>query len=195
MVAVVQLVRASDCGSECRGFESHLPPIRSSSSELLFLFPPISQAHSQAHPAHSQAHPAHSRAHPTHYQHHPAHSQAHPAHSQAHPAHSRAHPTHYQHHPAHSRAHPTHSRAHPVYIQAPTPPHRHRPRKMRKHPTPPGAHPGKAGGRPDKTGEYLHAAADHLGRRASDDTSFRIVRNSHPYRPIRTSAPSDTRQQ
>ena len=28
MVAVVQLVRASDCGSECRGFESHLPPIR-----------------------------------------------------------------------------------------------------------------------------------------------------------------------
>ena len=41
MVAVVQLVRASDCGSECRGFESHLPPIRSSSSELLFLFPPI----------------------------------------------------------------------------------------------------------------------------------------------------------
>ena len=39
MVAVVQLVRASDCGSECRGFESHLPPIRSSSSELLFCFP------------------------------------------------------------------------------------------------------------------------------------------------------------
>ena len=28
MVAVVQLVRASDCGSECRGFESHLPPAR-----------------------------------------------------------------------------------------------------------------------------------------------------------------------
>jgi len=73
---------------------------------------------------------------------------------------------------------------------------------MRKHPTPPGAHPGeaggylgKAGGRPGKTGGYLHAPADHLGRRASDDTSFRIVRNSHPYRPIRTSAPSDTRQQ
>ena len=160
MVAVVQLVRASDCGSECRGFESHLPPIRSSSSELLFLFPPISQARSQAHP------------------------------------------THYQHHPAHSRAHPARSRAHPVYIQAPTPPHRHRPRKTRKHPTPPGAHPseaggnlGKAGGRPGKTGGYLHAAADHLGRRASDDTSFRIGRNSHPYRPIRTSAPSDTRQQ
>ena len=167
MVAVVQLVRASDCGSECRGFESHLPPIRSSSSELLFLFPPISQAR--------------------------------------------------------SRAHPAHSRAHPVYIQAPTPSHRHRPRKTRKHPTPPGAHPseageylgkaggrpgktggrpgktggrpGKTGGRPGKTGGYLHAAADHLGQRASDDTSFRIVRNSHPYRPIRTSAPSDTRQQ
>ena len=160
MVAVVQLVRASDCGSECRGFESHLPPIRSSSSELLFLFPPISQARSRAHPAHS-----------------------------------RAHPTHYQHLP-------THCRAHPAHIQAPTPPHRHRPRKTRKHPTPSGAHPGKAGGylskaggRPGKAGGYLHAAADHLGRRASDDTSFRIVRNSHPYRPIRTSAPSDTRQQ
>ena len=160
MVAVVQLVRASDCGSECRGFESHLPPIRSSSSELLFLFPPISQARSQAHPARSQAHPAH------------------------------------------SQAHPAHSRAHPVYIQAPTPPHRHRPRKTRKHPSPPGAHPseaggylGKAGGRPGKAGGYLHAVADHLGRRASDDTSFRIVRNSHPYRLIRTSAPSDTRQQ
>ena len=167
MVAVVQLVRASDCGSECRGFESHLPPIRSSSSELLFLFPPISQARSQAHPAHC-----------------------------------RALLKHYQHHPTHSRAHPTHSRAHPVYIQAPTPPHRHRPRKTRKHPTQPGVYPseaggylGKDGGRPDKTGEYLNAAAGHLGRRSSDDTSFRIVRNSHPYRPIRTSAPSDTRQQ
>ncbi len=174
MVAVVQLVRASDCGSECRGFESHLPPIRSSSSELLFLFPPISQARSRAHPTHSRAHPAH-----------------------------------YQHHPAHSRTHPAHSRTHPVYTQAPTPSHRQRPRKTRKHPTPPGAHPGeaggylgeaggylgKAGGRPGKTGGYLHAAAYHLGRRASDDTSFRIVRNSHPYRPIRTSAPSDTRQQ
>ena len=159
MVAVVQLVRASDCGSECRGFESHLPPIRSSSSELLFLFPPISQARSQAHP------------------------------------------THYQHHPAHSRAHPARSRAHPVYIQAPTPPHRHRPRKTRKHPTPSGAHPSKAGGYlgeaggPDKAGGYLHAAADHLRRRVSDDTSIRIGRNAHPYRPIRTSAPSDTRQQ
>lgn len=27
MVDVVQLVRASVCGSECRGFESHLPPL------------------------------------------------------------------------------------------------------------------------------------------------------------------------
>lgn len=26
MVDVAQLVRASDCGSEGRGFESHLPP-------------------------------------------------------------------------------------------------------------------------------------------------------------------------
>ncbi len=26
MVDVVQLVRASDCGSECRGFEPHPPP-------------------------------------------------------------------------------------------------------------------------------------------------------------------------
>ena len=167
MVAVVQLVRASDCGSECRGFESHLPPIRSSSSELLFLFPPISQARSRAHPTHSRAHPAHCQ----------------------------HHPTHCQHHPARSRAHPAHSRAHPVYIQAPTPPHRHRPRKTRKPPTPPGAHPGKVGGRPGEAGGYLHAAADHLGRRVSDDTSFRIGRNAHPFRPIRTSAPSDTRQQ
>ena len=52
-----------------------------------------------------------------------------------------------------------------------------------------------AGGYLGNAGGYLHAAADHLGRRASDDTSFRIGRNSHPYRPIRTSAPSDTRQQ
>ena len=28
MVVVAQLVRASDCGSEGRGFESHLPPIK-----------------------------------------------------------------------------------------------------------------------------------------------------------------------
>ena len=28
MVDVVQSVRASDCGSECRGFESHPPPIK-----------------------------------------------------------------------------------------------------------------------------------------------------------------------
>jgi hypothetical protein len=31
MVAVVQLVRASDCGSECRGFESHPPPVNKKS--------------------------------------------------------------------------------------------------------------------------------------------------------------------
>ena len=28
MVTIVQLVRASDCGSECRGFESHLVTLR-----------------------------------------------------------------------------------------------------------------------------------------------------------------------
>ncbi len=52
-----------------------------------------------------------------------------------------------------------------------------------------------AGGYLGNAGGYLHAAADHLGRRVSDDTSFRIGRNAHPFRPIRTSAPSDTRQQ
>ena len=36
-MAVVQLVRASDCGSECRGFESHLPP--SQKEEILIEFP------------------------------------------------------------------------------------------------------------------------------------------------------------
>ena len=35
MVAVVQLVRASDCGSECRGFESHLPPQKDTLQENL----------------------------------------------------------------------------------------------------------------------------------------------------------------
>ena len=35
MVGVVQLVRASDCGSECRGFESHLPPSKISTSFLV----------------------------------------------------------------------------------------------------------------------------------------------------------------
>ncbi len=39
MVAVVQLVRASDCGSECRGFESHLPPAQErGNSVMIFLF-------------------------------------------------------------------------------------------------------------------------------------------------------------
>lgn len=36
MVAVAQLVRASDCGSEGRGFESHLPPIAKSGRKSLF---------------------------------------------------------------------------------------------------------------------------------------------------------------
>jgi hypothetical protein len=30
MVDVAQLVRALDCGSRCRGFESHLPPNKGS---------------------------------------------------------------------------------------------------------------------------------------------------------------------
>ena len=42
MVDVVQLVRASDCGSECRGFESHHPPLqeikRKSFKDLRFFF-------------------------------------------------------------------------------------------------------------------------------------------------------------
>ncbi len=166
MVAVVQLVRASDCGSECRGFESHLPPIRSSSSELLFLFPPISQARSQAHPAYCRAHPAHCRAHLTHYQHHPTHCRAHPVYIQA-PT-----PSH-RHRPHKTRKHPTPSGAHPGeaggYLGEA------------------GGYLGKAGGRLGKTGGYLHAAADHLGRRASSDTSIRTVRYVHPRHPIRAS--------
>ena len=47
MVDVVQLVRASDCGSECRGFESHLPPKINPARFIflqgfLFYFPPLS---------------------------------------------------------------------------------------------------------------------------------------------------------
>ena len=40
MVDVVQLVRASDCGSECRGFEPHPPPLKRKSwkQELRFSF-------------------------------------------------------------------------------------------------------------------------------------------------------------
>ena len=40
MVDVVQLVRASDCGSECRGFESHLPPrtFKKRKAEMLSFF-------------------------------------------------------------------------------------------------------------------------------------------------------------
>ena len=45
MVDVVQLVRASDCGSECRGFESHLPPrinpARFISCRVSCLLPPL----------------------------------------------------------------------------------------------------------------------------------------------------------
>ena len=39
MVPVVQLVRASDCGSECRGFESHRAPSRDiAERQCLFYF-------------------------------------------------------------------------------------------------------------------------------------------------------------
>ena len=34
MVPVVQLVRASDCGSECRGFESHRAKILHSDPQI-----------------------------------------------------------------------------------------------------------------------------------------------------------------
>ena len=40
MVVVAQLVRASVCGTECRGFESHLPPLKrvdSFESTLFFI--------------------------------------------------------------------------------------------------------------------------------------------------------------
>ena len=35
MVDVAQLVRASDCGSEGRGFEAHLPPVKGSFLSIL----------------------------------------------------------------------------------------------------------------------------------------------------------------
>lgn len=38
MVLVAQLVRASDCGSEGRGFESHFSPVRLSVKAAFFLF-------------------------------------------------------------------------------------------------------------------------------------------------------------
>ena len=38
MVPIVQLVRASDCGSECRGFESHLAPKKQKKVALQRLF-------------------------------------------------------------------------------------------------------------------------------------------------------------
>lgn len=45
MEVVAQLVRASDCGSEGRGFETRLPPKKQKESEaraiILFLFNPF----------------------------------------------------------------------------------------------------------------------------------------------------------
>ena len=38
MVGIVQLVRAPDCGSGCRGFESHYPPHKKSINILFILF-------------------------------------------------------------------------------------------------------------------------------------------------------------
>lgn len=45
MVVLAQLVRASVCGTEGRGFEPHIPPqvLRSSLKRLLFLFAGISE--------------------------------------------------------------------------------------------------------------------------------------------------------
>ena len=39
MVVVAQLVRASVCGTEGRGFEPHLPPQERSAAAGLFLYP------------------------------------------------------------------------------------------------------------------------------------------------------------
>ena len=38
MVDVAQLVRVTDCGSEGRGFESHLPPSKVSEKETFFVY-------------------------------------------------------------------------------------------------------------------------------------------------------------
>ena len=38
MVPLVQLVRASDCGSECHGFESHRAPQEGSRQDFLFWY-------------------------------------------------------------------------------------------------------------------------------------------------------------
>ena len=38
MVSVAQLVRASDCGSEGRGFEPHLPPSKAEAQGLSLRF-------------------------------------------------------------------------------------------------------------------------------------------------------------
>ena len=58
MVTVVQLVRASDCGSECRGFESHRSPFFKSLTTLccegfflsIYLLPPLSAFRPPAQP-------------------------------------------------------------------------------------------------------------------------------------------------
>ena len=39
MVVLAQLVRASVCGTEGRGFEPHIPPITGEKSHLKTLFP------------------------------------------------------------------------------------------------------------------------------------------------------------
>ena len=41
MVPIVQLVRASDCGSECRGFESHWAPKKEVFRLPFFVLSPI----------------------------------------------------------------------------------------------------------------------------------------------------------
>ena len=45
MVPIVQLVRASDCGSECRGFESHWAPKEQLRKRLLFLCTVVNRTH------------------------------------------------------------------------------------------------------------------------------------------------------
>lgn len=42
MVAIVQLVRISVCGTEGRGFEPHWPPLKISAKAEIFLFKRIS---------------------------------------------------------------------------------------------------------------------------------------------------------
>ena len=49
MVVVAQLARASDCGSECRRFETDLPPQRMS-KDILFFIPQISDEKKYSNP-------------------------------------------------------------------------------------------------------------------------------------------------